>query len=344
MPGMKDSQNLDLLRSIAVGLVVFSHLRYFLGWQSGDVYSLNTMGRVGVAMFFVHTTLVLLMSLERHGPGATAFFVRRFFRLYPLAAFTVVLTALMLLRSNPPSAGVIVSNLLLIQNLTGHISLPDPLWSLPFEVQMYLFLPALYAMTRTARPLMWSALLCAAAVALGVAGFIAFPNRAGSFPLQYVPCFLPGVLAFVLARRVKANLSPLVLFGVVALAALTIPLVVAAGAPESPVFWVMCLVLGITIPLCRQITSGLIAKCAKTIATYSYGVYLTHILALWLGFSAGPPDRPLVLQWGIFLFMLAGLAYSAYHGIEKHGIALGVRVANRLTAWRSQGGALKAAP
>jgi peptidoglycan/LPS O-acetylase OafA/YrhL len=324
---VKDSPNLDLLRSIAVGLVVFSHLRFFLGWQSGAVYSLDTLGRLGVAIFFVHTTLVLMMSLERQ-PGTRAFFVRRFFRLYPLAAFMVLLTALMLYRfGKPVPADLVLANLLLIQNLTGHDSIPGPLWSLPMEVQMYLVLPALYAVTKSARPLLWTALLCAGALALGAAGFAAFPKRAPSFPLQYVPCFLPGVLAYVLGRRVTARFSPLTLFGVVALAALTIPFVVAAGVPETPAFWGVCLALGITIPLCRQIPSGMIAKCAKTVATYSYGIYLTHMMALWFAFSN---PLPWFVQWGIFLVMLPGLALIAYRWIEAPGIALGVRLSTQV--------------
>lgn len=321
-----NSPNLDVLRSIAVGLVVLSHLRFFLGLPATvNGYSLDTLGHLGVAMFFVHTTLVLMLSLDRHGPAAKPFFIRRFFRIWPLAAFMVILTALMTLRwgGQEVTLGVIVSNLLLIQNLTGHISIPGPLWSLPAEVQMYLVLPALYAVTRLSRPVLRVALLCGGFVAFGLLAYMVSPERVAISPFQYVPCFLPGVLAFVLRGRPSLGASALLLF--VGAAVLTVPVFVAAGVPETPLLWVMCLALGLVIPMCRELTVRPVVLVAKTVATYSYGIYLTHMLALWLGFVGMEPYGP-VAQWGVFLLMLAGLAYAAYHGIEKRGIRMGARL------------------
>jgi peptidoglycan/LPS O-acetylase OafA/YrhL len=72
-----ESRNLDLLRSLAVFFVVVSHIPHFVDWPLLP-YSFDALGRLGVAMFFVHTTLVLLQSLERHQAGAsTSFYVRR---------------------------------------------------------------------------------------------------------------------------------------------------------------------------------------------------------------------------------------------------------------------------
>jgi hypothetical protein len=41
---------------------------------------------------------------------------------------------------------------------------------------------------------------------------------------------------------------------------------------------------------------------------------------------------PWYVQWGAFLILLPGLAYIAYHGIEKRGIAVGNRVALSLSS------------
>ena len=54
-----NSLNLDLLRSVAVLLVVGFHLAKLLNWQPGIV-SVRDFGLLGVMLFFVHTTLVLL--------------------------------------------------------------------------------------------------------------------------------------------------------------------------------------------------------------------------------------------------------------------------------------------
>jgi peptidoglycan/LPS O-acetylase OafA/YrhL len=312
----KDSPNLDLLRSCAVAFVVISHLPYFI--EVGLTgYDFKALGHVGVAVFFVHTSLVLMLSLERHGAAAGPFLIRRFFRIYPLSiAVVLLMTGLLWLGDRPLDLGSLASNLLLIQNITGHNSTPDPLWTLPYEVQMYLFLPALYTVARSARPMLCVGLLCAASAALVTFSGVAL--------LQFVPCFLAGVLAFV--RRGGGRLSPLALFAIIAGAVLTIPSLVAAGLPETPMLWGLCLILGLTIPLCRQITSKPLSRCANVVATYSYGIYLTHVLALGLAFTSHAG----LAEWGIFCVMLPGLGWVAYHGIEKHGIRLGVRLATKL--------------
>ena len=90
--------NLDALRSLAVLSVVIQHLWH----QCVDVhlctYShtvndvLSTLSFTGVMFFFVHTCLVLMLSLQRspeYKRGA-AFLVRRAFLIYPLSCATVL--------------------------------------------------------------------------------------------------------------------------------------------------------------------------------------------------------------------------------------------------------------
>ena len=328
---MRNLSNLDCIRTIAVLLVVVSHLLLQLsGGAEPALYSYRTMGRVGVAIFFVHTTLVLMASLERNGSRAMPFFVRRVFRIYPLSIAIVLLFALMQMGSTIPiDTEKLLSNLFLVQNITGHASLPLPLWSLPYELQMYLILPALYQLSGTRRPVLWAGLLCLSSITV----VIALPDSTMFFKLlKYVPCFMPGVLAFVLIRRVRAKKHPLALFGlIVGIGIFIVPVLVAAGVPEMPLLWSLCLALGLTIPACREIRDGYIARTSAVIAKYSYGVYITHVLALGAidGLMPGPP----IVQWAAMLILLPGLAYISYHGIEKHGVAFGTRLAER---WGSQ--------
>jgi peptidoglycan/LPS O-acetylase OafA/YrhL len=118
-----------------------------------------------------------------------------------------------------------------------------------------------------------------------------------------------------------------VLFGGIAVAVPVTTALVDARVPETPLFWVVCLILGIALPMCRQITNKPLARCAKVVATYSYGIYLTHVLALGLAFSTSQAG---LAQWSLFFLLLPGLAWVTYHGIEKHGIRLGIWLANKL--------------
>src|SRR5579863_2076322 len=71
--------NLDFLRAVAVGLVFTGHLLATMRIRgAGD------LGHFGVLLFFVHTSLVLMMSMERLGLSGrnlyVSFAVRRIFR------------------------------------------------------------------------------------------------------------------------------------------------------------------------------------------------------------------------------------------------------------------------
>jgi len=79
--------NLDALRCTAVLLVLFAHLLMVLGHLDVPVsknLGVRDLAQLGVLMFFIHTSLVLMMSLQRLGPcKATArFYIRRAFRIY----------------------------------------------------------------------------------------------------------------------------------------------------------------------------------------------------------------------------------------------------------------------
>ena len=89
-----NSANLDLLRSFAVTLVVGFHLAKFFNFKFAGL-RITDFGLLGVMLFFVHTTLVLMFSLERQSmrPAASLFIpfmVRRCFRIYPLALAVVL--------------------------------------------------------------------------------------------------------------------------------------------------------------------------------------------------------------------------------------------------------------
>src|ERR1041384_4060637 len=89
-----DSGNLDLLRSFAVLCVLVFHLLLFFG--HGRVpHGAGSLGHWGVLVFFVHTSIVLMASIERLQRRAggrsvfVEFMVRRAFRLLPLAWLTI---------------------------------------------------------------------------------------------------------------------------------------------------------------------------------------------------------------------------------------------------------------
>lgn len=146
-----ESPNLDVLRALAVMLVLVAHVVIrFVGTCRLDdnkrlllapiddtpavalaFMSMNSLGALGVLLFFVHTSLVLLMSLERTKSAGlfTHFYMRRAFRIYPLALTCMVLVLAMRIPMVPTLDYVehswrdVVANAFLVQNLLTNVNL-----------------------------------------------------------------------------------------------------------------------------------------------------------------------------------------------------------------------------
>ncbi len=329
-----DSGNLDVIRSMAVLLVVISHIQGVWGLLEGRSYHVGSLGLLGVITFFVHTCLVLMMSLERQTAKlgtksrAVTFFIRRAFRIYPLSIVVVGITHFFASSFGyaAPSLRVTISNLLLVQNIVQEGSMPDPLWSLPYEVQMYLVLPVLFVLMGRwgVRAPRWifAAWVLAILLVLGL-------SRVGAnyHLVKYIPCFLPGVLAYSL-RATKRTWPAWVLFASLGVLVVALPMIVARGARENIVAWPICLALGLLIPRCREARIGWLRDASKVVAKYSYGIYLVHVPAIALTdvtFGAANP----IVRWGVCVGGATVAIWLAYHAVEKPGIDLGNRLAKR---------------
>jgi peptidoglycan/LPS O-acetylase OafA/YrhL len=344
------SRNLDFLRSAAVLLVVGFHLAKFSNWQF-DKLHVTDLGLLGVMLFFVHTTLVLMFSLERQHANSNArlflpFMVRRCFRIYPLAILAVTFVYLFHVPSDlqfgrfdlfHQTAGNLAANLLLIQNVTRQKANPGPLWSLPLELQMYLVLPALFlAVSRVKSS--WGVIVfwwttVAAWFSVGLAtgllplseGGIRSPVEALLKFTRFAPCFLPGIVAYKLWRRPRVLpgfLWPVFILLICAM------FLLFSGSQPIETGWFICFSIGLGVCLFRELPASLFTRLAQIIARYSYGLYLLHYFAIWLGFAAGK-HLDVRLQVAIFISTLISLSVILYHGVEAPMIALGVRVSKR---------------
>jgi peptidoglycan/LPS O-acetylase OafA/YrhL len=353
------SRNLDLLRSFAVLLVVGYHLARFFNVRF-DRLRVADFGLLGVMLFFVHTTLVLMFSLERQQGQSSAsanahptglflpFMTRRFFRIYPLSVLVVICVWLFRIPSDlqfgrfdlvHQTAANLAANLLLIQNITRQKANPGPLWSLPLEFQMYLSLPALFVFARRVRAwwamIVFWCLTVALWFALGFAsgmlplsdGAIRSPAEALLKFTRFAPCFLPGIIAYQLWRRPRE--LPGFLWPVFLLLCCGVFVLIPSNEPIEA-GWFICLGVGVGVCFFREAPDGRLARFAQTIAQYSYGIYLLHYLAIWIGFVA---FRTLNIAWQalIFIATLVTLPVILYHTVEAPMILQGVKIANRVT-------------
>lgn len=322
------SGNLDLMRSLAALYVLIFHVLLYFGLA--EQMRLGGLGHWGVLVFFVHTSLVLMRSLARQDlrapqePKFVEFMLRRCFRLLPLsvlAVFTIAALGLPVghlhagqFLAVPIDGASILANLFLIQNWTGAESLEAPLWSLPYEMQMYLVLPALFSVARTSSVgrlvFLWGVAVMAG-FALSRFGWL---DRFQM--LAYVPCFMTGVIAFKLGgRRPRLPWS----WWPAAFGALTVLYLLH---PSLLVGWLCCFALGLILSHFHEMPAGSLQQFFHFIARYSYGLYLSHFLFMWFAFVA-LGSLSWVARAVVFVVATLIAPIALYHWVEAPMMRLG---------------------
>jgi peptidoglycan/LPS O-acetylase OafA/YrhL len=346
-------RNLDVLRAVAVLLVFADHIISAVGHGS-DGWNWNwAIGRLGVLFFFVHTSLVLMSSIERGGTSqgwVRRFYIRRAFRIYPLAVFVILLAAVFQLPTHVTASGAdmarsfpswktLVSNLLLVQNLTGARDLQGVLWSLPLEVQMYVLLPFCYVMarrkSREMAMVVFAFFACAIAMQTSLVGRV--PGLWRLSVLTFGPCFISGVLAYHLLRRGADAKAPAWVWPVVLLAVATLFALVRPRAERPDLGWWPCLLLGFAIPSVREMNVSWITTAAHAIAKYSYGIYLVHVPLLWIWLRA-IPALPTPARWLGVAVSIVVVPVLLYRFIEEPLLRYGSALAHRLAHGRERDG------
>jgi peptidoglycan/LPS O-acetylase OafA/YrhL len=327
-----------MLRAIAVLCVFFAHL-CLIALEFGylpvpthvEIWKilLTQLGRVGVLFFFVHTALVLMLSLDRTQPVGLIvnFYIRRIFRVYPLC-IVCILAVLVLkvpqvpdLTYVPWNGGDIFANLLLIQNVVGKDNIIMPLWTLPREVQLYLALPFIYLVVKR----------FSSVVTVLIVWFAFFAAVPFSPQLSCFPCFMGGVLAYQIAKekvfKLPSPLWPAAIFG---LSGLYLVLVLTV-VPDYRADYIVCMLLGLIIPNVVDLNESWVTRASRSVAKYSYGIYLFHDPVIWFAFIK-LKSFPVPAKWACLALLMILVPLAAHRWLEAPLIDAGHRLANRWSA------------
>lgn len=332
---------LDAGRGLAVLLVLGQHtveLAYpsVAHAVSGRVVQ---VGQAGVMLFFLCSGFIIPTSLERLG-NVRRFWVRRFFRLYPLYWLSLVLALLLMLvglypegRSLSPAQWL--ANVTMVQGLFG---LPDAIglyWSLAWEMVFYLVMTAVFCVGLNRRSTELSVLVSVAVAAASVvartsghAGLM--PVGAVSFVLMFLGTVWFRWYAGEVGGRAVASVTAvaLVASGVVGVSLLGDVDPTGTGAlarvPMVMAWWLSIVLFAGAIVLARRGSSG--PRGLRHIGRISYSVYLLQALVL----SALPmelaPSAVRVLVWVTTVLAVAELTFRT---VERPAIAAGRSLSRR---------------
>jgi peptidoglycan/LPS O-acetylase OafA/YrhL len=322
---------LDALRGIGAMAVVAEHLLpWFLPplrphWFNIGVY--------GILVFFLVSGYIIPTSLERHG-DVRAFWISRFFRLYPLyLAVIVVMVAVswwVPVRDAVPRDGTaIAAHATMLLDVVSVGGIADTMWTLSYEMVFYLLVTALFLTRGHDRSGTLAIVFGAVAVVIGL--IVPGAVLKGPWP-AYVSCavFFVG-LAGVLLDRLRRTAA--CMLGVMAVAVLLL---------SSRVPWLAAAVVAVmfagtaihrwergTGRLWPVAVSGLLVAIAPLWAIESgwwwvqAGAWWTTIALAGATFAIGMALRgrrlPRLLVWfGLISYSL----YLVHHPLLKYFVAI----------------------
>jgi peptidoglycan/LPS O-acetylase OafA/YrhL len=170
--------------------------------------------------------------------------------------------------------------------------------------------------------------LAALAVIVNIAGVLAGIRAVRV--LDYVPCFLAGVLAFCMLNKCRRSIAPgrwLFTLGV----GVTLLVFGSIGWPTHRVLyeeWAISSCIALLLPLHQEASPSFLTTAAKWVAKYSYGIYLCHMPAVWFAFEKCKTDGTTAILLTLTTTTVASI--FAYHAIEAPLIAIGRRLADRV--------------
>jgi peptidoglycan/LPS O-acetylase OafA/YrhL len=142
LPVKERNQSLDVLRGVAILLVLGSHFPFYATWAR--------IGWVGVYLFFVLSGfLVSGILFESHRKTGSVdvgrFVIRRGFKIWPSFYLYLIAVAILMLVTQAFNLEVLVSAGMFLLNYGGAFNgFTGHLWSLCVEEHFYLFLPVLF--------------------------------------------------------------------------------------------------------------------------------------------------------------------------------------------------------
>ncbi|WP_459643930.1 acyltransferase family protein [Kineococcus sp. NUM-3379] len=319
-------RSLDALRLLAAVAVVLFHLtaRDHTRWGPlpAEVFphlsEATRYGYAGVHLFFVISGFVVLMSAW--GRSVPEFLASRVGRLYPAYWAAVLLTAA--LRWAWPtfgdrSAGEVLVNLTMLQDLVGVARVDGVYWTLWVELQFYLAVVLLLLLGITRR-----AVLTAAALVPPVctAVTLAAPAAAGAVTLLgFAPLFAAGMVLHVVHRdgstpgRWALVVLNTALAAVVAAAHHAGAIdAITSGRPTSPAVLAAVVATGVAlvavavlVPVVRDVRW----RVLTWLGALTYPLYLTHE---YVGWALVEVLHPAVGRGATLLLTVAGCAGLAW--------------------------------
>ncbi|NLO91549.1 MAG: acyltransferase [Elusimicrobia bacterium] len=343
---------IDGLRGTAILLVVLVHcFNAYSGISNSFIFPfekefITQYGPAGVQLFFMLSAFTLFNSSKRRyttdAHPVANFYIRRFFRIYPLFALAIVLYSLDAKFSLTITR--LIGNLLFLPSLSSSLfwlgTVPGA-WTLMCEETFYVFLPVIYKEIKNASSsfqfLLATCILSLTWVTLAPAiGIKSYGGFIYVHPLRHWFCFAAGISLYFLSRH--ENFRRLVIEN----PAMRWPLDLSAGFSAivcSGNFYAQCLALALffTASMSEATICGKIMRnrLLMLFGAYCYSIYLFNHLLIWtldpfrarlfsaLGITHTAAEIQLLITFPLTAAICLLAGFISFNLLEKPSVRLG---------------------
>lgn len=329
--------SLDYLRGLmALGIMIYHYLSWTYGSYGSDTF-LGIIGIYGVSIFYVLSglTLYLVYHQKLNLKNTVPFFIKRFFRIYPLLWISITLTIFLLNKTFDTKT--------IFLNITGAFGFLAPdkyiatgAWSIGNELVFYSFFPIIILIAKKYRFFIELFFIISIFIGVYFAFYFLEPGTLREQwkiyinPFNQLFLFSGGIFIAKVIGSYRNTATGLFLILFISIVIFFYP--VSGDRINLLIGWnrMVFSFLSFTTTIAFFITSYNIGRwpsfILKKLGHISYTVYLIHPIVFW--YSARFFDR--ADYPGIFLLYTISttlfISFIVYHLIESRFITLGRRI------------------
>lgn len=319
--------NFDILRLILAILVYFAHWNT-LSAQNIEIFIFKLSG-FAVDMFFVVSGFLIFWSYENDQNNKN-FYIKRFFRIFPLYAFLIILQTLFFIGFSDGNSFEIIKyfivNIFFLNFLAPTVgtifsglevnAINGSLWTLKNEVAFYVIVPLIFILYKRFGIIFLLIMYILSVIYMFTVDYMGIEKLLVQFPAQ-LRLFTIGIICYVIFTKFNKNniyLAVLISFLLVVLFKDIIYF--------KYMIYPMC--IGVFVIFCAYFV-----KHIKVDFDFSYSFYILHFpviqLALYFGIN---PTNPIISFFTLFIVILI-LSYLSEKYIEKKFIKIGKNIIKR---------------
>ena len=319
--------NFDILRLILAILVYFAHWNIL---TSQDISNqLFHLSGYAVHMFFIVSGFLIFWSFDAD-QNKKHFYIKRFFRIFPLYAFLIILQTLFFIGFSDGSTFEVIkyfiANIFFLNFLAPSVgstlsslevnAINGSLWTLKNEVVFYLIVPLLFMFYKKWGGYILLILYSLSVVYMFAVDYLGMEKLLVQFPAQ-VRLFMVGILLYILFD--KFNKKNIYLLAIVSL-------ILLIFLKDNTYFNY------ILYPFCIGFMMIFLVYFVKNIKVnfdFSYSLYILHfpVIQLALYFEINPTNP--IISFVVLFAVILVLSYFSEKYIEKRFIKIGREIVKK---------------